>query len=277
MAPPTQKSKAINKAKGEKKTEIKNTPPKPQPLQRHRRKQRRSGVWRGYSSSLPLRGRANQKSIEQTEVSRSRTINHEPSPRGKPVFISYFTFKILFRASSIFRFQICFHHCVSKWTRHKKEVLENFGDTAGPRGTTVPLLDKTVGSKCLWPNLGCWLVWYRETMLILLYLIVWWNLRWFLLKIKQGKFLNGLITYQCHMSMSMHKLSTYAWLWPIEFCQIVVTLGIIFSCFHDRDHVHLHIQANSYTKSYTKHAIHPPKINTPKFQRDFFSCILAKG
>jgi hypothetical protein len=45
-----------------------------------------------------------------------------------------------------------------------------------------------------------------------------------------------------------------------------VTLGRIFSCFHDRDHVHPHIHANSYTGSYAKHAIHPPKINTPKFK-----------
>jgi hypothetical protein len=38
-----------------------------------------------------------------------------------------------------------------------------------------------------------------------------------------------------------------------------------------------HIQANFHTGSYTKHDIHPPKINTPKFQRYFSSCILAKG
>jgi hypothetical protein len=38
-----------------------------------------------------------------------------------------------------------------------------------------------------------------------------------------------------------------------------------------------HIQANFHTESYTKHDIHPPKINTPKFQRYFSSCILAKG
>jgi hypothetical protein len=37
------KSKAINKAKGEKKMEIKNTPAKAPPLHRHRRKQRRCG------------------------------------------------------------------------------------------------------------------------------------------------------------------------------------------------------------------------------------------
>jgi hypothetical protein len=29
-------------------------------------------------------------------------------------------------------------------------------------------------------------------------------------KMKQDKFLNGHITYQSHMSLSMHKLSTYA-------------------------------------------------------------------
>jgi hypothetical protein len=99
----------------------------------------------------------------------------------------------------------------------------------------------------------------------------------FFLKIKQAKFLNGLITYQSHMSISMFKPSTYACLWPIEFRQIVVTLCRIFSCFHDWDHVHPHIHANSCTGSYAKHAIHLPKINTPKFQRDFSSCVLAKG
>jgi hypothetical protein len=56
-----------------------------------------------------------------------------------------------------------------------------------------------------------------------------------------------------------------------------VTLGRIFSCSHDRDHVHPHIHANFNIGSYAKHAIHPPKINTPKVQRDFSSCILAKG
>jgi hypothetical protein len=45
-----------------------------------------------------------------------------------------------------------------------------------------------------------------------------------------------------------------------------VTLGRIFSCFHDRDHVHPHIQSNSYTGSYAKHVIHPPKIKTPTFK-----------
>jgi hypothetical protein len=55
-----------------------------------------------------------------------------------------------------------------------------------------------------------------------------------------------------------------------------VTLGRIFSCSHDQDHLHPHIQANFHTGSYTTHAIHPPKINTPKLLR-YFSCILAKG
>jgi hypothetical protein len=32
----------------------------------------------------------------------------------------------------------------------------------------------------------------------------------FFFKIKIGKFLDGHITYQSHMSMSMHKPSTYA-------------------------------------------------------------------
>jgi hypothetical protein len=115
-------------------------------------------------------------------------------------------------------------------------------------------------------------------MLILLYLIVWWKSQMISFeKIKRDKFLNGHITYQSHMLISMYKPSTYACLWPIEFCQIVVTLGRIFSCSHDWDHVHPHIQANFHTGSYAKRAIHPPKVYTPKFQRDFTSCILAKG
>jgi hypothetical protein len=55
-----------------------------------------------------------------------------------------------------------------------------------------------------------------------------------------------------------------------------VTLGRIFSCFHDRDHVHPHIHANSYTGSYAKHAIHLPKINTPKFKEISLLVILQK-
>jgi hypothetical protein len=55
-----------------------------------------------------------------------------------------------------------------------------------------------------------------------------------------------------------------------------VTLGRIFSCFHDRDHVHPHIHANSYTGSYAKHVIHPPKINTPKFKEISLLVILQK-
>jgi hypothetical protein len=123
-----------------------------------------------------------------------------------------------------------------------------------------------VGSKCLWPNLGCWLVWYGATMLICSISKYGEISVDFCLKIKQGKFLNGLTTYQSHMSISMFKPSTYACLWPVEFCQIVVTLVRIFSCFHDQDHIHPHIHANSYIGSYAKHAIYPPKINTPKFK-----------
>jgi hypothetical protein len=55
-----------------------------------------------------------------------------------------------------------------------------------------------------------------------------------------------------------------------------VTLGRIFSCFHDRDHVHPHIQANSYTGNYAKHVIHLPKVNTPKFQEISLLVILQK-
>jgi hypothetical protein len=91
---------------------------------------------------------------------------------------------------------------------------------------------------------------------------------------KQDKLLDGHITYQSHMSISKYKPSTYACLWPIEFGQIVVTLGRIFSCFHDQDHVHPHIHANSYTGSYAKHAIHTPKISTPSSKE---ISLLAKG
>jgi hypothetical protein len=55
-----------------------------------------------------------------------------------------------------------------------------------------------------------------------------------------------------------------------------VTLGRIFSCFHDRDHVHSDIHANSYTGSYAKHAIHPPKISTPTFKEISLLVILRK-
>jgi hypothetical protein len=55
-----------------------------------------------------------------------------------------------------------------------------------------------------------------------------------------------------------------------------VTLGRIFACFHDRDHVHPHIHANSYTGSYVKHASHPPKIITPKFKEISLLVILQK-
>jgi hypothetical protein len=55
-----------------------------------------------------------------------------------------------------------------------------------------------------------------------------------------------------------------------------VTLVTIFSCFHDRDHIHPHIHDNSYTGSYAKHAIHPPKINIPKFKEISLLVILQK-
>jgi hypothetical protein len=114
-------------------------------------------------------------------------------------------------------------------------------------------------------------------MLVSLYLIVWWKYRMnFFLKIKQDKLLDGHITYRSHMSISKDKTSTYACLWPIEFCQIIVTLGRIFSCFHDRDHIHSHIHANSFIGSYAKHAIHPPKISTPSFNEISLLVILWK-
>jgi hypothetical protein len=133
-----------------------------------------------------------------------------------------------------------------------------------------------MGSKCLWPNLGCWLVWYVATMLICSISKYGEISDDFFLKIKQGKFLNCHIAYQSHMSISMFKPYTYACLWPIEFCQIVATLVRIFSCFYHRDHVHPHIHDNSYTGSYTKHAIHPPKINTPKSKEISLLVILQK-
>jgi hypothetical protein len=86
------KSKSINKAKGGKKTEIKETPAKASstssPLKRTKK------VWRvkRASSSLPLRDQTSPRSTKQSEESRSQTLNDEPSPRGKPVFISYFPF-----------------------------------------------------------------------------------------------------------------------------------------------------------------------------------------
>jgi hypothetical protein len=92
---------------------------------------------------------------------------------------------------------------------------------------------KFLGSKCLWPNQGCWLLWYGETMLILPYLIVRWKSRMISFeKLKQDEFLKGHITYESHMSISKYKTCTYAFLWPIEFCQIIVALGRIFSCSH---------------------------------------------
>jgi hypothetical protein len=41
-----------------------------------------------------------------------------------------------------------------------------------------------VGSKCLWPNIGCRLVWYGVNNVGLLYLKVWWNFGWFLFENK---------------------------------------------------------------------------------------------
>ena len=92
------------------------------------------------------------------------------------------------------------------------------------------------GSKCLWPNLGCCVVWYGVTMLILLKLIVRWKSRMISFeKIKLDMFLNGQTTYQSHMLLPNYKPSAYGCLWPIEFCQSGVTLGRIFPCSYDRD------------------------------------------
>jgi hypothetical protein len=54
-------------------------------------------MWREYCPTLPLQDRMNPRLIKQPEESRSRTLNHELSPRGKPIFISYFPFNPLFR------------------------------------------------------------------------------------------------------------------------------------------------------------------------------------
>jgi hypothetical protein len=89
----------------------------------------------------------------------------------------------------------------------------------------------------------------------------------FLFKIKQDKFLNGHITYQSHMSISKLNLLHMLACDPFSFAKLFVTLG-------DRDHVHPHIHANSYTGSYAKHAIHPPKISTPSSKE---ISLLAKG
>jgi hypothetical protein len=43
-----------------------------------------------------------------------------------------------------------------------------------------------------------------------------------------------------------------------------------------RGHIHPHIHANSYTGSYAKHAIHPAKINTPKFKEISLLLLLQK-
>jgi hypothetical protein len=102
------KLKPINKAKGEKKMEIKNTsakasltslPPK-----------RTKKVWRvkRASSESSTPGPDELRLIEQSEESRSRTLNDEPSPRSKPV-LSHISLSIfLFCASIMFKFQICF-------------------------------------------------------------------------------------------------------------------------------------------------------------------------
>jgi hypothetical protein len=108
------KLKPINKAKGERRRKSRTPPLKPHRLHHHWRKHRRCGKWRGHHPSHPLWDRASPRSIKQPEESRSRTLNHEPLPRGKPVFISYFPFNLLFLQSSMFRFQICFPHCISK-------------------------------------------------------------------------------------------------------------------------------------------------------------------
>jgi hypothetical protein len=55
-----------------------------------------------------------------------------------------------------------------------------------------------------------------------------------------------------------------------------LTLGRIFSCFHDRDHVHPHIHANSYNGSYAKLPSIHQKINTPKFKEISLLVILQK-
>jgi hypothetical protein len=110
----------------------------------------------------------------------------------------------------------------------------------------------------------------------LLYLKLWWNLGWFLFENKTRKVPQWSYYLPKPYVVIMFKPSTYACLWPIEFWQIVVTLGRIFSCFHDRGHVHPHIHANSYTGSYAKHAIHPPKNKYSKVQEITLLVILQK-
>jgi hypothetical protein len=57
------KLKPINKAKGERRRKSRTPSPKPHRLHRHRKKQRRCGVWREHRPSLPLRDRASPRSI----------------------------------------------------------------------------------------------------------------------------------------------------------------------------------------------------------------------
>jgi hypothetical protein len=66
------------------------------------------------SSEFPLWERTNPRSIKQLEESRSQTLSHEPSPRGKPVFISYLPFNLLFHASSMLDFKFVFTIAFSK-------------------------------------------------------------------------------------------------------------------------------------------------------------------
>jgi hypothetical protein len=86
------KSKAINKAKGGKKTEIKNTPAKASPTSSPPKKTKK--VWRVKRalSEPSTPGPDEAKINEQPEKSRSQTLNYEPSSRGKLVIISYFPF-----------------------------------------------------------------------------------------------------------------------------------------------------------------------------------------
>jgi hypothetical protein len=65
-------------------------------------------VWREYRTSLPLRDRTSPTLFEQAEESRSWTLNNELSPRGKPVFISYFPPTFYFVHQACLNFKLVF-------------------------------------------------------------------------------------------------------------------------------------------------------------------------
>jgi hypothetical protein len=76
------------------------------------------------------------------EESRSQTLNYEPSPRGKPVFISYFPFNLYFVHRAYLNFKFNFTIALISKQDVEKQFWRFFGDTTEPRGMVVPPLDK---------------------------------------------------------------------------------------------------------------------------------------